>query len=206
MAKTNCKLLYHIKTHKLQCFIHVMRNSKDNTEGSVTTELVEGTRKHSRPNISKIDNITMWNSLSGSDLLRAVQIRKLWQSCTHLHGRLLHSDNGMLHNMINNGKKCYHEFACIIEIYDGSYGVMLISFAIVCVQIALVGQEPVLYGRSIKDNIAYGMDKWDLEQVKRAAMQANAHSFITEMKDQYETEAGEKGTHLSGTDKVYIIN
>lgn len=71
-------------------------------------------------------------------------------------------------------------------------------------KIALVGQEPVLYGRSIKDNIAYGLDKWDLEQVKRAAMQANAHSFITEMKDQYETEAGEKGTNLSGGQKQRI--
>lgn len=65
-------------------------------------------------------------------------------------------------------------------------------------QIALVGQEPVLYGRSIKDNIAYGMDVWDMDQVTRAAIQANAHSFIIDMKDQYDTEAGEKGTHLSG--------
>lgn len=72
-------------------------------------------------------------------------------------------------------------------------------------QIALVGQEPVLYGRSIKDNIAYGMDVWDMDQVTRAAIQANAHSFVIDMKDQYDTEAGEKGTHLSGKDWLLTI-
>ena len=65
-------------------------------------------------------------------------------------------------------------------------------------QIALVSQEPILYARSIKDNIAYGLDVWDFEQVQCAAVQANAHSFISEMKEQYETDSGEKGAQLSG--------
>ena len=63
---------------------------------------------------------------------------------------------------------------------------------------ALVGQEPVLYARSIRENIAYGLESCSLERVEDAARNANAHDFIMEMKDKYETEAGEKGAQLSG--------
>ena len=64
-----------------------------------------------------------------------------------------------------------------------------------------MGQEPVLYGRSIRENIAYGMDTWEEEDVVTASKLANAHTFITEMKKQYDTEAGEKGAQLSGNKK-----
>jgi len=66
-------------------------------------------------------------------------------------------------------------------------------------QIALVGQEPVLFSRSLKDNIIYGLgDFCDFDQLRRAAVLSNAHDFITEMTDQYDTQAGEKGLQLSG--------
>ena len=73
-------------------------------------------------------------------------------------------------------------------------------------QISLVGQEPVLYARSIEKNVAYGLDDWELLQVEHAARMANAHNFISEMKDGYQTEAGEKGTQLSGESLVHIGN
>ena len=64
----------------------------------------------------------------------------------------------------------------------------------------------MLYARSIKDNITYGCDEpWTMDQVKQAAVQANAHTFINEMKDQYEAEAGEKGAQLSGTLYLYCL-
>ena len=64
----------------------------------------------------------------------------------------------------------------------------------------MVGQEPVLYARSLKENIAYGLleSEWSQEDVEEAAQHANAHRFISEMKDKYETETGEKGLQLSG--------
>jgi len=66
-------------------------------------------------------------------------------------------------------------------------------------QIALVGQEPVLFSRSLKDNITYGLgDLYDMEQLQRAAVLSNAHEFISHMSDQYDTQAGEKGLQLSG--------
>ncbi|XP_077995651.1 ABC-type oligopeptide transporter ABCB9-like [Glandiceps talaboti] len=71
-------------------------------------------------------------------------------------------------------------------------------------KIALVGQEPVLYGRSIKDNIAYGMADYNMCQVQSAAEMANAHKFISELKKGYDTETGEKGTQLSGGQKQRV--
>lgn len=65
---------------------------------------------------------------------------------------------------------------------------------------ALVGQEPVLYARSLHENIRCGLpeENYGMESVTRAAMLANAHQFIMEMKDTYDTQAGEKGIQLSG--------
>lgn len=72
--------------------------------------------------------------------------------------------------------------------------------------IALVGQEPVLYGRNIRSNIAYGLDEECIEDEKivNAAKMANAHNFIMETSQQYGTECGEKGTQLSGGQKQRI--
>ncbi|XP_078599928.1 ABC-type oligopeptide transporter ABCB9-like isoform X2 [Branchiostoma floridae x Branchiostoma japonicum] len=70
--------------------------------------------------------------------------------------------------------------------------------------VALVGQEPVLFARSIKDNISYALDNCSLEEVQRVARQANAHQFITELPEGYETETGEKGMQLSGGQKQRV--
>ena len=69
--------------------------------------------------------------------------------------------------------------------------------------IALVGQEPVLYAKKIRENIAYGLDEeeCEFEQIQRAAQLANAHNFIVQQPLQYETECGERGAQLSGGQK-----
>ncbi|KAK3084563.1 hypothetical protein FSP39_015479 [Pinctada imbricata] len=73
-------------------------------------------------------------------------------------------------------------------------------------KISMVGQEPVLYARSVADNIRYGMSDGaaDDSRVEHVAKMANAHLFVTEMKDKYKTECGEKGTQLSGGQKQRI--
>jgi len=77
-------------------------------------------------------------------------------------------------------------------------------------KIALVGQEPVLYARKIKDNIAYGLERSDYTDeelnklIENAAKMANAHTFIIETPGQYDTECGERGTQLSGGQKQRI--
>nr|QUF59444.1 ATP-binding cassette transporter Abcb9 [Brachionus angularis] len=69
--------------------------------------------------------------------------------------------------------------------------------------IALVGQEPVLYAKKIKENISYGLDLEECsdDRIENAAKMANAHGFIMETPEQYETECGERGTQLSGGQK-----
>jgi ATP-binding cassette subfamily B (MDR/TAP) protein 9 len=47
-------------------------------------------------------------------------------------------------------------------------------------KVALVGQEPVLYARSVSENIGYGHAEANQEAVQRAAKHANAHGFIME--------------------------
>ncbi len=64
--------------------------------------------------------------------------------------------------------------------------------------IAYVPQEPLMFHRSIMENIRYGQLDASDKQVIAAAKMANAHDFITTLKDGYETLVGERGTKLSG--------
>ncbi|EHB01470.1 ATP-binding cassette sub-family B member 9 [Heterocephalus glaber] len=70
--------------------------------------------------------------------------------------------------------------------------------------ISLVSQEPVLFARSITDNISYGLPAVPFETVVEAAQKANAHGFIMELQDGYSTETGEKGAQLSGGQKQRV--
>jgi ATP-binding cassette, subfamily B, bacterial len=64
--------------------------------------------------------------------------------------------------------------------------------------IALVLQEPVLFGTTIRENIAYGRPEATLEEIRGAARAAGAHDFIAALPDTYETRIGERGVMLSG--------
>lgn len=50
-----------------------------------------------------------------------------------------------------------------------------------------MSQEPVLFARSITDNISYGLPTVPFEKVVEAAQKANAHDFIKELQDGYDT-------------------
>ncbi|XP_029770316.1 LOW QUALITY PROTEIN: uncharacterized protein LOC112125684, partial [Terrapene carolina triunguis] len=71
-------------------------------------------------------------------------------------------------------------------------------------QVALVGQEPVLFSGSIRENIAYGLGGCGEEQVTRAARAAHASGFIAELDRGFETDVGEKGGQLSAGQKQRI--
>jgi len=66
--------------------------------------------------------------------------------------------------------------------------------------VAMVEQTPTLFARSIRDNIAYGIEETAItdEQVTAAAKLANADSFISLLPDGYNTKLGERGVTLSG--------
>jgi ABC-type multidrug transport system fused ATPase/permease subunit len=69
---------------------------------------------------------------------------------------------------------------------------------------ALVQQETFLFNDSIGDNIRYGHAEATMEQVIAAARSANAHDFIAEMPQGYDTKVGERGVRLSGGQKQRI--
>jgi ATP-binding cassette subfamily B protein len=64
-------------------------------------------------------------------------------------------------------------------------------------QIAFVPQEPKLFHRSLRDNIAYDIEATDI-QIEEAARQANALEFIDQLPDRFNTTVGEHGIKLSG--------
>lgn len=65
-------------------------------------------------------------------------------------------------------------------------------------QIGIVPQETILFSGTIAQNIAFGQEDFDLEAVQKAAMIANAHQFIDEFPQGYQTWVGERGVNLSG--------
>jgi ATP-binding cassette subfamily B protein len=71
-------------------------------------------------------------------------------------------------------------------------------------QIGIVLQDSVLFGTTIKENIAYGKLDATTEEIVQAAKAANAHDFITELEDGYETVIGERGDTLSGGQRQRI--
>ena len=71
-------------------------------------------------------------------------------------------------------------------------------------QLGLVMQEPFLVSASIIENISYGSPGADFDAVMTAAKAANAHEFILDKEDGYDTVLGERGGDLSGGEKQRI--
>uniref|UniRef100_A0ACD5V4V0 Uncharacterized protein n=1 Tax=Avena sativa TaxID=4498 RepID=A0ACD5V4V0_AVESA len=70
--------------------------------------------------------------------------------------------------------------------------------------IGLVSQEPTLFGGTIRENIVYGTETASEAEIENAARSANAHDFISNLKDGYDTGCGERGVQLSGGQKQRI--
>src|SRR5215213_66683 len=71
-------------------------------------------------------------------------------------------------------------------------------------QIAIVMQDSVMFGASVRENIAYGKVDATPEEIIRAAKAANAHEFISKLEDGYDTVIGERGGTLSGGQRQRI--
>ena len=70
--------------------------------------------------------------------------------------------------------------------------------------ISYVPQEPLLFHRSIAENISYGKENASQKEIEAAAKKAHAHDFIVDLPDGYETLVGERGVKLSGGQKQRI--
>ncbi len=70
--------------------------------------------------------------------------------------------------------------------------------------VGLVFDEPFLFSSTVRDNIAYGLPNAPLDDIVRAATAAQAHGFITDLENGYDTVVGERGYTLSGGQRQRI--
>ncbi|ABY31202.1 ABC transporter ATP-binding protein [Methylorubrum extorquens] len=100
----------------------------------------------------------------------------------------------------------------IQRLYDVSGGHVLVdgqdvagaTQASLRAQVAIVPQEPVLFHRSLAENIAYARPGASPEEIERAARLANAHDFIARLPKGYATLVGERGVKLSGGERQRV--
>ena len=71
--------------------------------------------------------------------------------------------------------------------------------------ISYVPQEPALFHRAIKENIAYGKQNASEEEIIESAKKAHAHEFISQLPKNYETFVGERGIKLSGGERQRVV-
>ncbi|KAI8541587.1 hypothetical protein RHMOL_Rhmol08G0073100 [Rhododendron molle] len=71
-------------------------------------------------------------------------------------------------------------------------------------KMGLVSQEPALFATSIKENILFGKEDGDMEEIIAAAKASNAHNFISQLPQGYDTQVGEGGVQMSGGQKQRI--
>lgn len=70
--------------------------------------------------------------------------------------------------------------------------------------IGIVSQESILFNTTVRENIAFGMPNASMDEIIRAAKIANAHDFIMNLENGYETNIGERGNKLSGGQKQRV--
>ncbi|WVZ75064.1 hypothetical protein U9M48_023156 [Paspalum notatum var. saurae] len=71
-------------------------------------------------------------------------------------------------------------------------------------QMGLVSQEPAMFAMSVRENILFGDEGASPEEVVAAAKAANAHTFISQLPQGYDTQVGERGAQMSGGQKQRI--
>jgi ATP-binding cassette, subfamily B, bacterial len=103
-------------------------------------------------------------------------------------------------------------FALLLRFYDPQSGritldgtdLRALTLADLRGAIALVPQETVIFGGSAADNIRFGRQDADDDEVREAARAAEAHDFISAMSKGYDEELGERGVRLSGGQRQRI--
>ncbi len=100
----------------------------------------------------------------------------------------------------------------LLRLYDVSDGavridgqdVRTLTQASLRENISFVPQEPVLFHRTLRENIAYGRPDATLEEIIIAAKKAHCHEFIDSLPQKYETYVGERGIKLSGGERQRV--
>ncbi len=102
--------------------------------------------------------------------------------------------------------------ALLLRLFDPTSGIIMVDgkpsneydLTFYRSQMALVPQDVILFGGTIRENILYGKPGASEDEIIEAAKKANAHDFIISFPDGYETVVGERGTKLSGGQRQRI--
>jgi len=100
----------------------------------------------------------------------------------------------------------------LMRYYDPQQGAVMIggkalpelSLSSVHHKMAVVAQDTQLFACTIEENIAYGLDSYNKEDLYAASAAANAHDFISGFPEGYQTKVGERGVRLSGGQRQRI--
>jgi ATP-binding cassette subfamily B protein len=100
----------------------------------------------------------------------------------------------------------------LLRLYDADEGTITIDGADVSTTtleslrkaVGYVSQDPFLFGGTVRENIAYSAPEAAEKRVIEAAERANAHAFIRDLPDGYDTDVGERGVKLSGGQRQRI--
>ncbi|XP_023743757.1 ABC transporter B family member 15 [Lactuca sativa] len=71
-------------------------------------------------------------------------------------------------------------------------------------QMGLVSQEPALFATTVKENILFGKEDASMDEIIEASKASNAHNFISQLPQAYDTQVGERGIQMSGGQKQRI--
>ena len=104
--------------------------------------------------------------------------------------------------MINLIARFYDPVSGRIKIDD--YDLRAIKLSVFRKQLGIVPQETILFRGTIAENIAYGKNDASMEEIIAAAKAANAHNFIMETPEGYQTRVGSRGATLSGGQRQRI--
>ncbi|KAF4526587.1 hypothetical protein B566_EDAN006401 [Ephemera danica] len=101
-------------------------------------------------------------------------------------------------------QRFYDPMSGLLAVDD--HEVSSVPLSLLRAQLGVVSQEPVLFDRTLAENIAYGDNDRDvpMNEVISAARQANIHEFMTALPQGYETRLGERGAQLSGGQKQRV--
>ena len=124
----------------------------------------------------------------------------------------LELDDSDIKDMLKSGSGKSTIANLITRFYDVDYGEIFvdgeniknIKLSNYIKLFGLVTQDNILFNDSIRNNISLGSPNASLEEVQNAAKVANAHDFIMDLPDQYDTNIGEAGGKLSGGQKQRI--
>jgi ATP-binding cassette, subfamily B, bacterial len=155
-------------------------------------------------------NITLTGQISLQDLSFTYPSRPEIPVLQNLSIHLPHGQRTAIVGPSGSGKSTL--FSLILGFNNPTSGKILfdntdaqqISLKTLRSQIAIVPQEVMLFGGTISENIAYGKPGSSPEEIENAAKLANAHHFIAELPEAYQTLVGPRGTKLSGGQRQRI--